>query len=72
MITSVSPLGDRSFVFKGDNFVFSIAWEELKYIRKGIAQLELASCLKFVEWTGETDYIEVTVGIFFTFWIHFH
>lgn len=39
-----------------------LAWEQQKYIRRGLDQLELTSCIKFVEWTGEQDYIEVIVS----------
>lgn len=44
-----------------DRFYFRIlGYEHLQYIRKALDQLELTSCLKFVEWTGQKDYIEVT------------
>lgn len=39
-----------------------VAQEQLRYIRRGLDQLELLSCIKFVEWSGEPDYIEVIVS----------
>lgn len=39
-----------------------LAQEQLRYIRRGLDQLELLSCIKFVEWSGEPDYIEVIVS----------
>ncbi|XP_063698166.1 seminal metalloprotease 1-like [Culicoides brevitarsis] len=35
-------------------------WEQQNYIRKGLDQLELLTCLKFKEWNGEYDYLHVT------------
>lgn len=47
------------------NYLFVTAWEEQSYIRKALDQLELVSCLTFVQRTDEDDYIAITVTITF-------
>ncbi|XP_063698168.1 zinc metalloproteinase nas-4-like [Culicoides brevitarsis] len=47
------------YVIKENNFNF----EQINYIHKALRQLELVTCLKFVQWTGQQDYLEVAGDI---------